>query len=375
MTPLRVCVIGAGAAGSAAAYALSRRGAMVRVFDQYAEGHEKGSSHGESRLIRLAYFEDADYVPLLRRAYEEWRTLEDACGEELVRRTGLLEAGSPTSGLVAGVERAAREFDLPLSVLSRDEIASRCAGLAFPADWRAIFEENAGYLLADRALAAFRRGALEANAEFCWNERVIGLDIAKTGLVLSTAERRIECDRVIIAPGPWADKTFAALGLAAPCPIRAIAKATCWFALRDGANCDVPFALEDEDGRFFYAIPAPNGGAIKVGAHHAGLAISDPDDARPNLAAEAGAILEFVRKHVSGVEPESIGQVDCLYEKSPDNDFVVDRATEDPRIAYAVGLSGHGFKFAPIIGEFLAESVVGSVESTDLSFLSAERFS
>ena len=373
MTKLHVGVIGAGAAGSAAAYALSRRGARVHVFDQYSEGHDRGASHGESRLIRLAYFEHADYVPLLRRAYDGWRALENECGESLVRWTGVLQAGPATSGLVAGVERAVKEFDLPLSALSCAEIANCCAGLAFPAGWRALFEKNAGYLLADRALAAFRRGASGACAQFRWNERVIGLDIADSGLTLSTDERRYEYDRVIIAPGPWADKTFAALSLASRCPIRAVAKTNCWFALRAGVNCRIPFALEDDNGAFFYAIPASEGGGIKVGAHRGGPLLPDPDSVRPDLASEASAITEFVRRYVPGAAPDILRQVDCLYEKSPDEHFVIDRTAEDPRIAYAIGLSGHGFKFAPVIGEMLADLAEG-VRNDEASFLRAARF-
>ncbi len=374
MSALSVGIIGAGVAGSAAAYALATRGATVHVFDQYAEGHDRGASHGESRLIRLAYFERPNYVPLLRRAYDEWRALENDCGETLFQHTGLLEVGPESSGLIAGVERAAIDHGLTLTALSRDDIEKRCAGLLFPAGWRVIVEENAGCLLADQALAAFRRGAAAGGAQFHWNEKVIGLDIADAGLTLSTDERRYEIDRVIIAPGPWADNAFAALGLPRPCPITPVVKSNCWFALRDGANFTIPFALEDEGSDFFYAIPKPQGGAIKIGAHHDGRILNDPDDDRRPDETETNDIAAFVADYLPGVNPSVQKQIECLYEKSPDGDFVIDLTAEDHRIAYAIGLSGHGFKFAPVIGEILADMAQDAPTPKDAAFLSSSRF-
>ncbi|NNE40860.1 MAG: N-methyl-L-tryptophan oxidase [Marinicaulis sp.] len=376
MTAPIVAIVGAGIAGSAAAYALSQRGARVHVFEKFARGHAEGASHGPTRLIRRAYFEHPDYVPLLDRAYAGWDALEDACSDIVFRRTGLMEAGPAESVLVSGILRAAKDYNLPLTELSPADVKAKTPFLNLKSGWVALFEEDGGYLLAEKALTAFQLGAAAAGAHFHWSTPVKGLHRQAGAMTINAGAMRLSVDRIVIAPGPWSNSIFADLELNAPAPIKCAEKAHCWFAAKSLADsrASAPFGVEDETGQMYYGFPDIDGAGVKIGAHYGGADLNEPSDRARAFSSEENDIVTFARDIATGLDAAVLSRAYCLYERSPDGDFIIDRAQEDERISYAVGLSGHGFKFAPLIGQLLADLATDATLPPEAKFLSAARF-
>lgn len=368
-------VIGGGVMGAAAAYALARRGARVTLFEQFASGHDRGSSHGATRLFRTAYFEHPDYVPLLKRAAALWRDLERESGETLLELCGVLMAGSPVSALIAGTRNAAEIHGLPLEVLSRAEAAKRAPWLSPGNDMEVMIEPDAGFVYADRARAAFLRGAQAAGAEIHYQTPVRGLRFGGARVELATLHGKLLFDRIVAAPGAYAAELLGSAGAR----VKPLRKTLFWTSPGETrltlANGFLPFAVEEADGRFFYGFPAVDADGVKCGEHTGGAAVSDPRDEAPEAAAKARNDMEaFLERRAPGLKPAVSKQQSCVYEMSRDEHFIIDRHPDDGRVAFAIGHSGHGFKFAPVIGDALADLALNGETVREFDFLSLARF-
>lgn len=368
-------VIGGGIMGAAAACALARRGARVTLFEQFASGHDRGSSHGATRLFRTAYFEHPDYVPLLQRAAALWRDLERDSGERLLELCGVLMAGNPASGLIAGTRNAAEIHGLPLRQLSRAEAAKRAPWLSPGADMDVMIEPDAGFVYADRARAAFLRCAQGAGAEIHYRTPVRRLHFGGACVELITAHGKLSFDRVVAAPGAYAAEILGAAGAF----VKPVRKTLFWTSPGEAeltlANGFLPFALEETDGRFFYGFPAVDADGVKIGEHTGGAPLADPRDEAPEAAGKARSDIEaFLKRRAPGLNSRISKQQSCLYEMSPDGHFIVDRLPGDGRAAFAIGHSGHGFKFAPVIGEALADLALKGETVREFDFLKRARF-
>lgn len=375
MTGIACAVIGGGIIGVAAACALAKRGARVTVFEQYAFNHDRGSSHGATRLFRTAYFEHPDYVPLLKRAAEGWRELESESRETLFAPCGVLMAGNPASGLMAGTRNAAEIHGLRLDNLTRAELASRFAWFAPGAGMEAMIEPDAGFVYADRARAAFLRRAQAAGADFHDRTPIRGIGFAGARVEIITADGKLFFDRVVAAPGAFASEILGGIGGR----VKPLRKALFWTSPRDSratlAGGFLPFAIEEDDGRFFYGFPAVDADGVKIGEHTGGAPVDDPRDEAPEYAAQSRRDLEaFLRRRAPGLAPQVTKEQSCLYETSPDRHFIIDRHPEDDRIAFAIGHSGHGFKFAPVVGEGLADLATAGETAQEFDFLKLARF-
>ena len=364
-----VVVLGLGGMGSAAAHHLARRGAKVLGIEQHGIAHALGSSHGETRVIRRAYFEHPDYVPLLTRAYELWDELEAQTETKLFERTGVLLVGPRDGVVVPAVERVAKSYGMELSSFPAAELAERYPGFSASPDETAVLEHDAGYLLVEECVRAHARIAREHGARLWTDCRVDEFGQDESGVWLSTERGRVSAARLVVCAGPWSERFLPEL------PLEVRRKVLLWLRAEPRAYSPADgtpvFGFEDS-GRFFYGFPALEPGVVKVALHTGGTRVCAADRPQRNLeAADVDEIKALCRAHLPKVEPVVLRHAVCMYTMTPDEHFVVDR---DDNVAFAAGLSGHGFKMAPVIGEALADLALDGRTELPIGFLSAARF-
>jgi sarcosine oxidase len=374
MTTFDVAVIGLGAMGSAALFNLARRGERVIGIEQFEPGHDKGSSHGESRIIRLSYFEHPSYVPLARRAMEKWRELEQLCGQTILTVTGVLEAGYPGCPVVEGSLEASRLHGLDHEVLSSAEINRRFPAFRVPSHWTGLFQPEGGFLRPELAIQQFVGLAEQHGAEVRTRTRVLVIEPRSSGVRVRTDSGEIEAGSVIIATGAW-------IGEFAPelkPHLKLTRQVLGWFeplqpAYYSPDRCPV-FILESEDDAC-YGFPDFAGTGVKTASHRKGAFLTTAND----LVQDGGVADEAqIRRMLALAMPEANGPLramrTCIYTRTPDEDFVLDRSSVDPRVVLASPCSGHGFKFASVIGEVLADLALGKAPANDISRFKLDRF-
>jgi sarcosine oxidase len=374
MPSLDAAIIGLGVMGSAALAALARRGWRVAGIDRFAPGHDRGSSHGATRVIRLGYFEHPSYVPLVRAAYPLWRELEARSGQSLLSVTGILEMGTPTSGLVAGTLQSARLHGLPHDILDAAAVMKRFPAFRLPDDFIGVFQPDGGFVRAEPAVAAFQAVARQAGADLRMVERVLGVAPHGDGVRVTTEHGEVLAGCAIVAAGPWLTSLLPQF----PVPVRVTRQVLAWFepvrhAPQFAAAHFPVFLLENPDS-VFYGFPADATG-VKIAKHHHLDEAVDPDHcARTVSAADAAVIRSVLKAHLPDADGPLAAARTCLYTMAPDGDFILDRLPTCPRIIVASPCSGHGFKFAPIIGEILADLAVTGRTDHDISRFSLQRF-
>jgi sarcosine oxidase len=374
MTTFDVAVIGLGAMGSAALFNLARQGRRVIGIEQFELGHDKGSSHGESRIIRLSYFEHPSYVPLARRAMEKWRELEQLCRHNILTVTGVLEAGYPGCPIVEGSLEASRLHGLDHEVLDAAEINRRFPAFKVPPHWTGLYQPEGGFLRPELAIQQFVGLAERHGAEVRTGTRVLAIEPLGSGVRVRTEAGEIEAGSVIVAAGAW-------IGDFAPelkPHLKLTRQVLGWFeplqpAYYSPDRCPV-FILESEDDAC-YGFPDFAGTGVKTASHRKGAYLPSADD----LSQDGGAADEAqIRRMLALAMPEANGPLramrTCMYTRTPDEDFVIDRSSADPRIILASPCSGHGFKFASVIGEVLADLALGKTPANDISRFKLERF-
>lgn len=377
MASFDTAIIGAGVIGSAAACALARRSRRVVAIDRFTPGHDRGSSHGATRIIRLGYFEHPSYVPLVRTAHALWRELEARTGTRLMRVTGVLETGTPASALIAGTLRAAREHRLAHEVLSAAQMMKRFPALTLPEAFVGVLQPDGGVLEAEGAVAAFQAAARTAGAELRFGERVLALEGDGEGVRVRTQAGEIRAGSAIVAAGPWVN-TLLCEPLAA---LRVTRQVMFWFA--PASPCpfafpsrDYPVFLLQEGEDVFYGFPPDAAGLVKVARHHhRDETVPDPDHyPRTLLAADESVMRAMLRTRLPAADGPLTTAKTCLYTMAGDGDFIIDRLAARPQIILASPCSGHGFKFAPVIGEILADLAVAGRTGHDISRFSLRRF-
>ena len=371
-----VIVIGAGGMGTAAAAALAGRGLSVCGLDRFTPGHDRGSSHGHTRLIRLAYYEHPDYVPLLARSYESWRRLEADTGRRLLVESGLVLAGPPESGVVRGTIASATIHGLPLDRLTPAEAARTWPQLRLPADWHVVHEPRGGYLLVEECVRAHAAAAARAGAVLESGRTVHGWRPDGAGVVVSTDAGDYAADRLVIAAGPWAGDLLALPGI----PLTILRKQLFWYAPPDTARAShaagrLPcFGFDAPDG-FFYGFPSLDDRGVKIAEHTGGRPVVDPLAVDRGIdPAERSRVEAALARHLPAAGDRLATHATCLYTMSPDGHFIVGLHPRHPQVAIAAGFSGHGFKFAAVIGEILADLATHGRSSLPIGFLSPERF-
>ena len=370
-------VLGCGGVGSAALYHLAGRGLRVLGIDRFPPAHDRGSSHGSTRIIRQAYFEHPDYVPLLFTAYELWRQLEQEWGRRLFWQTGLLQVGPIDGEVLPGVLASARQHTLPVEPLTAEEAMTRFPGFRIPKQLAAVFEPQAGSLAVEECVRAHLAGAVAAGAELRCGAEVkrwkMELAAGAQGLVhVRVGNETISAVRLIVTAGPWASSLLADLGV----ELTIERRVQHWYAGSPeyAATAGSPaFLFELPDG-IFYGFPSFDARGVKVAEHTGADLVDDPLTLERKLRASDGPRVEgFLHAHLPGVSADRTAYDVCMYTMSPDQNFIVDRYPGQPQVVFAAGLSGHGFKFSGVLGRALAELAIDGGTTLPIDFLSLRR--
>jgi len=367
-----VIVVGVGAMGSAACAELARRGARVLGIEQFDVPHSHGSSHGETRIIRLAYYEHPSYVSLLRRAYEMWHDLQSWFGEPLLVPTGSLDIGPEEGWVFKGSLQSCVQHDLAHQVLTAADVARRFPGFLMDRDAMAVFQPDGGFLRPERAIVAQVQRAHSAGAVIHARERMEHWSSDAGGVTVHTSRGRYTAERLVLTTGAWIGDHSSLSDLAVP-----ERQVLGWFQPHE-PDLFAPerfpvFNLENERGRW-YGLPVYGIPGFKIGRYrHRGEA-GRPDSFNwePEPLDE-----QMLRDEVERSFPAAAGPVMslrvCMFTNTPDGHFIIDQAPGHPRVVLASPCSGHGFKFAPVIGEALAELVWDGRSRHDLSLFALDR--
>ena len=372
-TTFDVAIVGLGAMGSAAAYHLAKRGKRVLGLDRYSPPHDLGSSHGQTRIIREAYYEDPSYVPIVRRAHELWRELQETSGQDLLLRTGGLMIGRPEDDLVKGSETSARLHGLPYEMLSSSELMKRYPGFRPAEDMAAIWDPMAGILFPEACIEAHMSLARNAGADLRFDEPVIDWQTDGDGVVVTTSNSRYLADRLIIAAGAWLPMLTPDLDL----PIEVERQVLFWFEPRSSPELfkagACPIFVFDYDGEHhLYGFP-DMGDGVKTALMHLGES-SNADTLRRDVDDQDElAIRSQLERFLPDVAGKRIDAQVCMFTNTPDMHFLIDFHPIYPQVVIASPCSGHGFKFASAIGEILADLVGEGETRHDISLFGIDR--
>ena len=377
-----VIVIGVGSMGSATSYYLAKRGYKVLGLEQFDISHEFGSHAGQSRIIRKAYFEHPGYVPLLERAYENWEALEWETGKQVYYKTGLLYAGNPNNEMIKGVERSAGLYNIDLDQMNIAAAADQFPQFKFPDDFEILFEPEAGFITPEKAIRLYASQAKKNGAAIHSNEKVIDWKKDKNIILLKTDKQTYQCDKLIITAGAWAGKMIPGLADKIKVTRQFVAwiktknddqfqlnKFPCWMISDDLKHgCYYGFPLLDTEK---FGEP----GGLKL-AHHFPNEVTDPDKVdRLTTEKDIQNLNYCLNKYLPGVFDSILHTKICLYANSPDENFIIDKLPGyEENVSIACGFSGHGFKFASVVGEILADLAIEGRSDLPIEFLNAKRF-
>ena len=372
--PYDVIVIGVGAMGSATVFELASRGYRVLGLEQFDIPHDRGSSHGVSRIIRLAYFEHPSYVPLLRRAYERWRELESAAGEQLLHVVGSVDAGLPDGPVVTGSLQSCLDHDLPHETLSSAEVTQRFPGCRLPSDYVGLYQPDGGFLMSERCIVAHVTAALERGADIRAREPVLEWDASGDRVRVKTARGSYEAGSLVITAGAWAGPTMPSLDRLLV-PERQVLG---WFQpLRP--ELFTPGALpvvigEFEEGKY-YTTPVFGVPGFKIGKfHHLSEATTADGLDRECRDEDEAALRQAVARYFPDANGPVMSMRACMFTNTPDEHFIIDALPAAPNVHVAAGFSGHGFKFSSVVGEIMADLATRGETPHDISLFRVDRF-
>ena len=372
-------VIGFGGMGSAAMRYAAMTGRSVLGIDQHGPAHTHGSSHGQTRVIRKSYFEHPDYVPLLLESYELWdelnrrhRTKPET--KELLTRCGILQIGPPNGEVITGVLASAAAHDLKVERFTSAQISHRLPILKVPDNHEGVFEPDGGFLRVELCVAAYLKQAMVHGAELMSNTAVTGVESGDDArLSIRTSNSEFTADQVIVAAGAWSSQLLPGLNL----PLKVLAKQQHWYQIDRVDNKlinEFPCTFfERDDGSCFYVTPELDTLGMKVCEHTGGDEVSDLSQFSSELnEAQKLRTDAFLRDCFHHTKSRVVHHSMCKYTMTPDSHFIVDRHPDIPQLVFAAGFSGHGFKFAPVIGKRLVGMLDGE-EDQRFDFLKRER--
>jgi sarcosine oxidase len=359
-------VIGVGGMGSAIVYHLARRGARVLGIERFDIPHDRGSSHGWSRIIRLAYWEHPDYVPLVLRAYDLWRDLERTAGESLLTVTGSVDAGAPDGRTIRGALAACRAHGLEHELLDPAALTARFPGFRLPDGLAAVFQPDGGFLQPERCIVAHVNAARARGATVQTQERVIGWT-AEDGCVRVTTDRgRYEAAKLVISAGAWLPAVLPALASR----LTVERQVVLWTQpLRPELFArGFPVFYIDTPRGAFYGFPMDPQRGFKIGKYHHRRQNTDPDALDRTCSTEDEATLRDALSHYfPDANGPTLSASACLFTNTPDEHFVIDRLPDHQQVVVAGGFSGHGFKFCSAVGEMAANLALDeTARRTDL---------
>ena len=373
MSSYDTIVIGIGGIGSATAYQLAKREESVLGLEQYNIPHNHGSSHGKSRLIRLSYFNSPYYVPLLNRAYELWTDLDDDYPQPLINITGSLDIGPENSDIVEGAKKSCEIHDVEHEILSGTELNDRFDGFDVPSTHQAVYQPDGGFLYPEQCIVAHVENAHEEGAEIHAQEKVKNWETEGEEVLVETDWGQYTAKKLVITSGAWASKQLDVVNSLTP-EERTLA----WFQPKVRENFlpdNFPVFHLDVDEGLYYGAPIFNVPGMKIGMYdHPSIPI-DPDELSELPRREDEQIMrEAVSKHLPDAAGPTVGLQNCIITNTPDEDFILDIHPDEPSVIIGAGFSGHGFKFAPVIGEILADLVIDGETEHDISKFELGRF-
>lgn len=373
-------IVGTGGFGSSCLYHLARCGVRVLGLDRFSAGHDRGSSHGDTRVIRQAYFEHPDYVPLLQRGYDLWRDLESASGRDLMHLCGLFLAGPPDGQAVAGTRLAARQHGIPLEDVSvrdfSDSPGARFSGFRIPDGFEAVFEAVGGYLHVEDCVRTHIELALQAGAEHRTGESIVSWESNGQTVLVRTESETYEAAALVLTPGAWASQLLqTSPGLP---QLTVLRKTLHWHGVRsDAYNVNAGgtgFFFEMPYG-IFYGFPSLDGQTLKLAEHSGGEPVSDPLHVDRSLKdSDTQPTSRFLQDVMPDVDLVCDQHSVCMYTTTPDGHFLVDRHPAHSNVFFGAGFSGHGFKFTSVLGEALADLVIDGETKLPIDFLTLSRF-
>jgi sarcosine oxidase len=364
-----VIVGGLGAMGSSALYQLARRGVAALGVDRYHPPHSQGSTHGQSRVIREAYYEHPLYVPLVRRAYECWYELEEESGKSIYRQTGGLMLGQAEGPVISGSIASAVEHGIAHELLTAQEVMKRLPGFAPPEDFIGLWEARAGFLAPEVAVTAHLEYAVGHGAQVRTDSEILGWTAGTDGVQIETAGGTHSAGVLVLSVGAWISQLLGRVGQV----FEVERQLSHWFTPRvDTSNWPVTL-WEHRPGGLVYSIPERKD-RVKAGVHHEGD-IVDPDRVNRVVSpVEDNTIRTLIQHFQPGAAGALAGSAVCLYTNTPDSHFVLDWHPDHPNVLIVSPCSGHGFKFASVIGEIVADLVTGRAPGFDLTPFALARF-
>lgn len=376
-------VIGVGSMGSSACYWLARRGYKVLGIEQFDIPHEQGSHGGQSRIIRKAYFEHPDYVPLLQRAYYNWEQLEKQTGIPVYFKTGLLYQGPPGHIMIKGVNEAASLYDIEVNKLTKQQLGSGFSPFNVPPGFESVYEPGAGFIRPEKAVTLYKEEAVKTGADICTKEKVLEWEKENDRIKVITDKNIYYGKKLIITAGAWAGKMISGLNTSLKITRQIIVwvkptgekmfasdRFPCWMVADDkkeGVLYGFPYLTKEQFGE---------PGGMKFALHYAGDETNPDDVNRKITTKETGELIRQVAEYIPAVgDAALIAAKTCLYANSLDENFIIDHLPGyENDVTIACGFSGHGFKFVSVVGEILADLAMNGKTSLPVDFLSLKRF-
>lgn len=376
-----VIVAGIGSMGAPACWYLACSGYKVLGLEQFDIPHDQGSHAGQSRIIRKAYYEHSNYVALLERAYHNWKVVEQQTGAKLYYETGLLYFGEPSSILLKGTRETAHQYNIPLDILDAEQAAPRFPTTNFQPHHQVLFEPQAGFITPEKSIAVYATDAMAKGAAIRAREKLLSWQQAGHLIHVKTDKNTYTADKIIFTTGAWTNKIVHAL----PAALHVTRQLIAWVRPRHWNEFSLGnfscWFLNDDDGNLFYGFPilppAEFGGPIGLKlAHHKPGDQTDPDHVNRSFApGEEKTLLNVLNKYFPGAAQNVLTLKTCLYNNSADADFIIDFLPgSDKRVIVATGFSGHGFKFASVVGEIVADLATKGKTDMPIDFLTFNRF-
>ena len=367
-------VVGVGGMGSSAVYNLAKRGQKVLGIEKFDVPHSEGSSHGVNRIIRLAYYEDSSYVPLLRRAYEMWSEIETIAKEQLLYKTGSIDTAPSGHELFEGSLQSCLEHDIPHEILNYRQINERFPGYEMPPGHMGLYQKDGGFVLSERAIVAYVNAAVTEGATIQARETVLKWEPEADGVRVFTDRSEYTADRLVITAGAWTAGMLPSLEELA-IPERQV---LAWLQPEEPSvftpEVFPVFSAFFEEGRY-YGFPVFGIPGFKIGRYHHLEEVADPDNVERNVTQEDEDVL---RAASARYFPKANGTImtlkTCLFTNTPDEHFIIDTVPGYPQVAVAAGFSGHGFKFASVVGEILGDLSINGKTRHNIELLNIDRF-
>ncbi len=370
-------VIGLGSMGSSTLYQLTNKHENVLGIEQFYISHDRGSHFGQSRLIRKAYFEHPDYVPLLKRSYQLWEELDELTSSSIVEKTGLIYFGKPEGHVISGVLESAKKYHIAVDVFNREECKKQYPQFNLPDDYIGVLEPDAGFVRPELTISSYVQLAMDQGADVRTEERVLEWRSSNGEVTIVTDSNEYVGRKVVITAGPFVKELLPDM------PTTTTRQHLVWFETDSSHKLDLGnfpcWGIEFENQLYygFPTLPEVDGplGGFKVGRHHPGPSVKPrsmvEDSSRKQ---ETDVLHQFLRKWMPDINATPSYVSDCLYTMTEDENFLIDAGESNGSVVYGSGFSGHGFKFVPVIGEVLSDLIVKGETNLPIEFLSANRF-